>query len=173
MAANSQSIPIPALVLGLGGLIPFILPAMVMCLPHWSSALINSFWPFSAALDNAVAPPWLAQRAAFSLGAYAAIILSFLGGVRWGNLLDNEPRLWEWVPLTLSVVPSLIAWPALLLPPLWMLSILAAGLVLQYALDVEALRRKEIPVWFGKLRLILTTGAILSLLVALLSVTLR
>jgi len=173
MAARNQSIPVPALVLGLGGLIPFILPAIVLCLPHWSSALINSLWPFATASDNAVDPLWLAQRAVFSLGAYAAIILSFLGGVRWGNLLDNNARLREWAPLTLSVVPSLIAWPALLLPPLWMLSLLAAGLVLHYALDVEALRRKELPVWFGKLRLILTSGAILSLLGAMLSVALR
>ncbi len=176
MATRAQSIPFPALVLGIGGLIPFAVPAILLAFPQWSSSLIGAFLPLSSTPDNPVNAQTLSlldQRAVFSLGAYAAVILSFLGGVRWGNLLNDKARLKQWRPLTLSVVPSLIAWPALLLPPFWMLSLLAIGLVLQYALDVEALRRKELPAWFGKLRLILTTGAILSLLVGMVSVTLR
>ena len=176
MATRAQSIPFPALVLGISGLIPFVVSAILLAFPQWSSSLIVAFLPLSSTPENPVNAQTLSaldQLAVFSLGAYAAVILSFLGGVRWGNLLNDKTRLKQWSPLTLSVVPSLIAWPALLLPPFWMLSLLAIGLVLQYTLDVEALRRKELPAWFGKLRLILTTGAILSLLVGIVSLKLR
>ena len=108
------------------------------------------------------------QTATLALGGYGAVILSFLGGVRWGNLLFDQASLNSWLPLTLSVLPSLIAWPALLLAPVPMLALLAAGFTLQYALDVAGVKRGELPVWFGRLRLILTTGAILSLLAGLL-----
>lgn len=176
MASRAQAIPLPALVLGIGGLIPFVVPAATLCFPHWGSQLLETIWQSSSpatAESQAQKIESLRRLASLSLGAYGAVILSFLGGVRWGNLLTNKTRLRQWGPLSLSVVPSLIAWPALLLPATWMLSLLAAGLVLQYALDVEALRRKELPAWFGRLRLILTTGAVVSLLVGLLAVALR
>lgn len=110
------------------------------------------------------------QLAIYALGTYGAVILSFLGGVRWGNLLSDHSQVRRWGALTLSVVPSLIAWPALMMPPIAMLATLSAGFVFQFALDVEAVRREELPGWFGRLRKILTTGAVLALLAGLLSV---
>lgn len=159
MAVNQQTIPAPALVLGLGGLIPFICAAIFVWWP----------WPIDQWLPAMLAHERNAtQTATLALGAYGAVILSFLGGVRWGNLLFDQASLNSWLPLTLSVLPSLIAWPALLLAPVPMLALLAAGFTLQYVLDIAAVKRGELPTWFGRLRLILTTGAILSLLVGLL-----
>ncbi|MFK7995865.1 MAG: DUF3429 domain-containing protein [Granulosicoccus sp.] len=160
MSAENQSIPTPALILGFGGLIPFFTAALLV----WLQPDINSGLPTWIVSPNANS----AQLATLALGTYGAVILSFLGGVRWGNLLFDENNLKRWMPLTLSVLPSLIAWPALLLSPVPQLALLSAGFTLQYALDVKAGKRNEIPAWFLRLRLILTSGAITSLLIGLL-----
>ena len=103
------------------------------------------------------------------LGAYGAVILSFLGGVRWGRLLGDEARLIRWLPLGLSVLPSLIAWVALLLPPEAMFATLATGLVLQYLVDRDAAESGELPHWYGSLRLTLTAGAVPAVLSGLIA----
>ena len=159
MAVKQQSIPTSALVLGMGGLIPFVCSAILV----WWPLPIDQWLPQWLIQERSVA-----QLATPALGAYGAVILSFLGGVRWGNMLFDQASLHRWLPLTLSVLPSLIAWPSLLLSPIPMLALLAAGFTLQYAFDVAAVKRGELPEWFGRLRLILSTGAIFSLLVGLL-----
>lgn len=53
--------------------------------------------------------PFVAQ----ALAAYAALIVSFLGGIHWGLAMRADPpapALLGW-----GVVPSLVAWPALLM----------------------------------------------------------
>jgi hypothetical protein len=171
MVSKTQISPTPALVLGIAGLIPFIACAALVCLPELGSTLLGSTLLSNS--GDALSGNAIQQKAAFALGAYAAIILSFLGGVRWGNLLNSKTQLHHWGPLLLSVLPSIIAWPALLLPTAWMLSLLAAGFVLQYAYDLEGVKRKVLPAWFGKLRTILTTGATISLLAGLLAIALK
>ncbi|MFK8080422.1 MAG: DUF3429 domain-containing protein [Granulosicoccus sp.] len=159
MAAKQQSIPTPALILGLAGLIPFVSAALVI----WLQPMLDAWLPVWVVQERSIL-----TLATFSLGAYGAVILSFLGGVRWGNLLHDAEGLGRWLPLTLSVVPSLIAWPALLLAPIPQLALLCVGFTLQYGFDVAAARRGEVPEWFLRLRLILSSGAILSLLAGLL-----
>ena len=133
-----RGIPLPARVLGLGGLLPFLFGAvMVWC-------------PVEA----------MSELGARLLGAYAAVILSFLGGVRWGRLLGDEARLTRWTPLGLSVLPSLVAWVALLLPDTAMFATLATGLLLQYLVDRDAAEGGALPPWYGSLRLTLTAGAV-------------
>lgn len=149
-ARSGARVPTPARVLGLGGLLPFALGAvMVWC-------------PVEA----------MAGLGVRLLGAYGAVILSFLGGVRWGRLLGDEPRLERWLPLTLSVLPSLVAWAALLLPAGAMFALLAVGLVLQYLIDRDAAESGELPAWYGRLRLTLTIGAVTAVLSGLVAVLL-
>ncbi|MFK8077209.1 MAG: DUF3429 domain-containing protein [Granulosicoccus sp.] len=167
MAAKSQVIPLPALTLGLAGLIPFFICALIACVPSLLGAALQGN---AAELYN---PDFIRQKAVLALGTYGAVILSFLGGIRWGNIVNHKAQIHRWGPLTLSVVPSLIAWPALLLPAVWMLSLLAAGFVLQYAADIEAVRQKILPAWFGRLRTLLTSGATIALLTGLLAAALN
>jgi len=142
-----RTIPVPARVLGLGGLLPFAFGAvMVWCPVEGMRAL---------GIDL--------------LGAYGAVILSFLGGVRWGRLLGDEARLDRWLPLGMSVLPSLVAWIALPLPPEGMFAVLATGLVLQYLVDRDAAESGELPPWYGALRLTLTAGAVLAVLSGLIA----
>ena len=143
---DEEKIPSTALILGLAGLIPFV------------SAALASLW---------LEPAWQ-EKSSFALGAYGAVILSFLGGVKWGVLLHNKTELQRWMPLVLSVLPSIVAWLALLLTPKPMLIILALALVAQYFLDTKSVQQNSLPAWYGRLRLVLTAGAVGSLLIGLL-----
>ena len=98
-----------ALWLGYAGLIPFVA---------------------GAALCGLV-PPESQRLATSALSAYAAVIVSFLGGIHWGiGFRAGTPRLFVW-----GVVPSLVAAGALLLPPRNGLSILGTMLLLCYLVD--------------------------------------
>lgn len=147
MPGGRTEIPLPARVLGLAGLLPFAAGALLVWCPIEPYAVFGT-------------------RA---LGAYGAVILSFLGGVRWGALLDDAARLRRWLPLGLSVLPSLVAWAALLVPPAAMFTLLAVGLVLQYLSDRDAVATGELPAWYGSLRTVLSAGAVLAVLSGLLA----
>ncbi len=89
--------------------------------------------PFVAgALAAALGPPAWHDGALRALTAYAAVIVSFLGGIHWGAPTDaahDRARLW-------GVVPSLLAWPLLLLPSARVALLgLAASLALCWAVD--------------------------------------
>ncbi len=133
--------------LGYGGLVPFF--ALTVAL------LLGSGLPL---LENVRLDWWLA--------AYAAIILSFLGAVHWGVALGmqdtlNERELGQL--LMFSVVPSVLAWFALLLPIQWALFVLAALVVFAYVVDARLLFGK-LASDYGKMRLHLTV--IVTLLLA-------
>ncbi|MCK2184821.1 DUF3429 domain-containing protein [Halomonas getboli] len=91
--------------LGLAGLLPFLLALTAA----W---LAPSAWRFVAI---------------YAFLGYGAVILSFLGGVHWGLALagaDPGGRR-----LIVGVLPSLVAWPALLLGPAAGAATLLAGFV--------------------------------------------
>lgn len=105
--------------------------------------------------------------------AYAALILSFLGGLWWGIAVkSDDPPRWLWIA---SVAPSLVAlasaWPWMVGLPWPGPSLVALGLALIAALGVDlALVRRDLapPGWLG-LRLPLSLGlGLLTLLTALL-----
>ena len=81
---------------------------------------------------------WLVQGeahvyAAMALSAYAAVILSFLGGIHWG-LAMRQPVA-PLPTLVWGVVPSLVAWPAVLMPAHAGLVLLGLMLVVSYLVD--------------------------------------
>jgi hypothetical protein len=107
-----MSAPTPqALRLGYAGLLPFVLGAALVWLVH----------------------PEAHAYATLGLAGYAAVILSFLGGIHWG-LAMREPA--PPTPVLLwGVVPSLVAWPAVLMPAYAGLVVLGAMLLVCYAVD--------------------------------------
>ena len=99
--------PLAALVPGLLGLLPF-----------WGFAL--------ATVVDVGSEPLLALMA---LIMYGAIILSFVGALHWAfamtlptldNRQRNERLIW-------SVMPAVLGWRALLMPPLTAAALLVAG----------------------------------------------
>lgn len=90
---------------------------------------------------------------------YAAVILSFLGGIAWGRALQGAAGR----EFRIAVVPSLFAWVALLLPAIFGLMLLCIGFALQAWLDWRSLRGEALA-WFVRLRLTLSTLVLVALL---------
>lgn len=130
--------------LGVLGLVPFVLMAVI----------------FAYAGRAFIAYPMLVL--AFS--GYSATILAFLGGIRWG--VGIVSRAHRRRVLILSVLPSLIGWILLFVPSPWAFAGFAAAFALQGAWDMLAARRRELPDWFGRLRLVLTAVVVLCQIVA-------
>lgn len=152
--ARSRAIPTVPLALGAAGLLPFVGLAALMA---WLRVV-----------DTGLDPAWRGLAGGVIVG-YGAVILSFLGGVRWG-VAAGEPgtreRTWLFAG---SVLPSLAAWPALFVPA----SLALAGLALAHlalgAADARLARSGRAPPWYGRLRIGLALVAAASLLVALAS----
>jgi len=144
--AVKAPVPTSAAWLGALGLVPF--------------AALAALLPFvSADLKTDVA---------YSLLAYGATILSFLGGVHWGLAIGSTARAAAAdlkVRLTLSVVPSLVAWAALLVPLRSGLFMLAAAIALMLVVDIRATRAGEAPAWYPRLRIPLSCAVAAALLV--------
>jgi hypothetical protein len=95
---------------------------------------------------------------AFTQLAYSASIISFVGGIKWGTLLENSNN---WKQYTYSILPSIAAWLALLVPGRW--SILWALSCLQ-GFAFYDVTRPGYPLWFKGLRVLLTAISSLTLL---------
>ena len=123
--------------LGHAGLLPFIGGALLVWL----------VWPDAHPYATA------------ALSAYAAVIVSFLGGIHWGIAM-REPQpptgLFVW-----GIVPSLVAWVAVVMPPYAGLVVHGAMLSACYAVDRRVYPRHGLAGWLT-LRFRLSAVAALS-----------
>lgn len=103
-------------------------------------------------------------QAVFALLAYGATILSFLGAIHWGLAL-RDPADPPVAMLAWGVMPSLVAWAALLWGASRGLGLLSAGLWACWFVDRSVYPRFGLRGWLS-MRLILTAVASLSCLSA-------
>lgn len=112
----------------------------------------------------ATAPIWQAV-----LG-YGAVIASFVSGIHWGLFLYRDGTL----PLNLFIssnVCALVAWAALLVPPLWLaLVLLIAVFAALFVIDHVLWRAGAHAPWFYRLRAAITAIVIAALAVLLVMV---
>jgi Protein of unknown function (DUF3429) len=94
--------------------------------------------------------------------AYGAVIISFLGGIRWGDAI-NQGRA---ATLFISVLPSLAGFLALLINNFNGGMILIAGFAAQAMWDFVA--PGTLPNWFVKLRMAISGIVIMCLAITLL-----
>jgi hypothetical protein len=127
--------------LGLAGLVPFIVPAVLALLGH-------------------------AEYLQYQRN-YAACIATFLGAIYWGFVLrdmhndtSRNAMLLVW-----SVTPSLMAWMALSLSMPWQLLLLSVSLLLCFVVDMLLVKRESLAPSYLKLRGVLTTVALTCLIV--------
>jgi hypothetical protein len=126
--------PAAALVLGFGGLVPFV------CL----------------ALNAATGLGLAATDARSLLADYGAVILSFVGALQWAYAVREEDTgSRAWLRFGWSVVPALLAWGALQLPVVGALRVLAGGLLAALVMDF-LLRPARLVAWLMPLRSILS-----------------
>jgi hypothetical protein len=135
-----RSAPLPPTVawLGYGGLIPFVVLAIV--------ATVGGDY---------------AGFCSYALFSYGAVILSFVGALHWGFAMTradlserHRNATWGW-----SVVPALLAWLALLVTPAAAGVVLLVGFVAQYLQDRRLTSQTSLPPWYLPLRLRLTSVA--------------
>ena len=91
-----------------------------------------------------------------ALNVYAAIILSFLGGIRWGIAVNAGGGDVDIAPFILSVVPSLWAWAAFFAAGPWGFVMYAMGFAAMGWWDRALVSAGKAPEWFGLLRMTLT-----------------
>lgn len=134
--------------LGYAGLIPFVL-------------LTTLLWLITTELQH-----WVA----LAMAGYAALIASFMGGVHWGiawlaarhaSTQGERPHHAQRNHLLWGVMPSLLAWPGLLMPPFAGLAWLGFVLVLCYVVDRRLYANAGLRLWL-KLRFRLSSVAALS-----------
>lgn len=148
-STSSTVIPLPALVLGVAGLIPFVATALQ----------VAAGWPLS---------PRMTGPALYHLTIYSGVILSFLGGVQWGLALAQPASggQRDWRRVGISVLPSLAAWAGLWLAARNGLLVLAIGFLGSLAYDLWTVRLGEAPHWYARLRLALSVVVVGALLAA-------
>ena len=142
--SGAFAIPPAPLALTMGGLMPFFAAALAI-------------WVFNGDIARQAG-------AQITLLAYGAVILSFLGGVRWGVEMDSasfEPP--RWGALGLSVLGSLTGWAIVLYAVLgglfpWLFLVMAGGLILHWLWDLGS--RRALPAWYDGLRTLATAGAV-------------
>ncbi len=142
--SSSISPPRHIVLLGYGGLLPFIALALLIL-------TVQDYRPFCAvALVN-----------------YGAVILSFVGALHWGFAMSVQDMSAELRRdrLIWSVIPALIAWLSTLLPvPLGCL-LLTVGFVVHFWQDRQLARVVSLHAWYLPMRLRLTTVASVCLLI--------
>lgn len=99
------------------------------------------------------------------LKVYAALILSFLGGARFGIALAGDLQS-QRVTLAASVVPCLVAWIAVWLSEPASFALLAVAFAAQGAWDSVSSHRGDAPAWYGRMRVVLTGMVVITMLVA-------
>ena len=100
---------------------------------------------------------------------YAAIILSFLGGIRWGTAMGSDGARASAVAL--SVLPALAGWVMALVGVFsdhsGLIFLGFAGLFgLQFFWDWRAVSSHHLPYWFRIERVIGTSAALIGLIIA-------
>ena len=121
---------------------------------------ILALWLYGIAPDH----PWRSTTIALLTG-YAAVTLSFLGGIRWGIALlgNSEERQGH---IVLSIVPPLIGWVALIATPPLVFVFLAVAFAAQGAWDSLTLPPGAAPEWFRKVRFQMTLLVVAALVLA-------
>ncbi|MGI4793042.1 MAG: DUF3429 domain-containing protein [Janthinobacterium lividum] len=149
----TRKLPSIALLLGIGGLIPFVVCSL--------GALAN--------------PPPNDELSLMALVAYGAVILAFLGGVHWGFGLEGSGTTTTSVQRArfgLGVLPSLLGWVALLLVFLGYgrvaLGLLVLGFFLTTMVEARASRAGHMPRGYMGLRWVLSSVVVVCLVTVLL-----
>lgn len=148
-------LPRAALRLGFLGLVPLAVSALVSLSQHHDTARLG----------------------ALSFSVYAAVLLSFLGGVRCGFELMRAPQAPDALRLVFSALPALAGWAlalfVVIVPAALGASAAFAGIfAAQYVWDHRSLTAGA-PVWYPLLRRVLTGGAMIVCLIIPLATALR
>ncbi len=145
-------IPRPALALGLAGLLPFAFGLATLLSPSLRELT-----------EGLIGPRFTGP---YVLVAYGSVILSFMSGVLWGFAArgTHEQR---WSGYALSVIPALWVFFMVGGGPSQALGALIIGFLGLLRIDWQFRLWGLAPPWWMPLRLMLTAGVVLSLVLGL------
>ena len=144
---RDASLPRPAAILGIVGLLPFIALAVQ----------VASTYPMGTAMR---------LPAQTALVQYGAVILSFLGGIQWGLAVASADRSDQWRRYGFSILPALLALLGLWLDGRSALIALAVAVAIWGVYELWSTGLGEAPQWYGRLRLGLTVVSVAALTAA-------
>ena len=136
--------------LGYLGLIPFIVSSVLVWIPEYH------------------------HIATQSLTTYAAVIVTFIGGVHWGiamqtlNAIDNDHHSVS-TQFIFSIIPSLVAWIAVVMNQSYSLLIIAICFVLFWYIE-KVFFNKTLKNWYRSLRTNLTFVATICIVIGWLGI---
>ncbi|MFP3944116.1 MAG: DUF3429 domain-containing protein [Alphaproteobacteria bacterium] len=154
---TQKRIPQSAAALGYAGAIPFIVASLLSWFPD----------------------PLVSEAAIVMLIGFSVVILSFMGGVRWGiaTSLESGPTFPQ---LTIAIVPAAVSWIAMILgsdmvglgenAAAVQLVLMIVAFILLLLSDLQITRAGEAPDWYPGLRIPLTLLVEASLIGALVKV---
>lgn len=143
---NPQENALTPRYLGYLGLIPFLISSLLIWLPQFH------------------------HHAVKSLTIYAAVILTFIGGVHWGiamQSMQTAEQVENKCPhnqFIFSIVPSLLAWVAVVFLESYSLIMMSLWFVLFWWIE-KLHYQQRLPKWYSKLRNHLTLTATLSIMI--------
>ena len=131
--------------------------------PAVMAALIASgATPVLACAAAAVlAPPDIAAAAASACLRYAAVVIGFLGGIRWGAELMRDPSAPNPRRLIAAASTTVLGWAGLLLErqPQVAFTLLLVGAGALLAWDLRGAAIGLLPAWTARLRIIATIAS--------------
>lgn len=133
-----------ALLLGWGGVIPFVAAAAAKV--------------FGDAIIDLYALAWGS--------AYAGVIITFIGAVHWGIAVMHPEDKKRMIPMIWSILPALAVWPVMTLPPIARLPFFIVGLIIVWGADMMSYKRGHLPKWYMQLRhglTVVATGSLLTI----------
>lgn len=122
--------------------------------------------------------PSTAHLGAIAFSLYAAVLLSFLGGVRCGFELMRAPQAPNGLRLLFSALPALSGWVLATMvvyyaPVLGAAAAFSGLFAAQYVWDWRSARDAGAPAWYPVLRQVLTGGAMVACMLIPLATALR
>lgn len=99
------------------------------------------------------------------LTGYSAVILSFLGGARWGMEIHRHHEASSWV-LVVGMLPALIGFAAFAVPAPFVFAMLAVAFAAHGAWDSFSAHSDQVPAWYGKMRVVLTVLVVAAMIIA-------
>ena len=139
---NLHKIPMPPLIFGLGGTLPFIFMSIAIWTASYEVKLL----------------------ALYNLINYSIVILSFVGAIHWGAAMIREDKNYKWY--LISITPTLLSWfliMGFIANYLVIFMILMILFLAMFFIDITAVRQNILPKWYISLRKIITIIVFLSL----------
>lgn len=127
--------------------------------------LVLTAWLVAIAPDH----PWHGRTISF-LAAYAALVLTFVAGARWGLAMAARQEMRARDPLV-TLAPVLVGWAALLVHPPHGFVLLAIAFAALGAWDAFGVHAGVLPQWYGRLRVRMTLLMVAAMIAALVAMT--